>query len=255
MHYNFKHPQELEGKRKIWDTLGYEQVWFSGDNKGIRELFKRYPDYIVGFAALKMDKGPHWRNPDVSHEHIDTPGDIVRYQEEGFHGLKVMLVQNPFSYKRYFALYEKAAELKMPILFHTGYTSGGVIQDYYRPNYLIDISQKIPELKIIMAHLGGQFFWEAIWAIMKCPHIYADISGGTMRYFPSDFYKMLFLRVPRNKTDSQLTSRSLTQKLVFGSDNPDDTLEFYKNFINALEIPNEIQELIYYKNAELLLSK
>lgn len=64
--YNFKQPGELEAKRReVWDALGYAQVWFSGNNPGIRELVRRYPDYAVGFAALKMDKGSHWRNPEV----------------------------------------------------------------------------------------------------------------------------------------------------------------------------------------------
>jgi len=42
---------------------------------------------------------------------------------------------------------------------------------------------------------------------------------------------------------------SLIGKLVFGSDNPDDTLEFYQNFMSALEIPVPVQRKVYYENA------
>ncbi|NLX04357.1 MAG: amidohydrolase family protein [Phycisphaerae bacterium] len=263
-HYNFVDPSELEEKRRtVWDGLGYSQVWFSGNNRSVRELFRRYPDYAVGLAAVKLEKGAHWRNPEVEPEHVDNSDDVVRYRDQGFAGLKVMYVGHPFSHPSYLPIYERAAELRMPILFHTGYTSSVEYQDYYRPSHLIDIGQRVPELRIIAAHLGGQFFWETIWAMSKCPNVYADLSGGTVRYFPAEFFRMLFLRVRRNDTTGSAVVDPDSaddqpcppiRKLVFGSDNPDDTLEFYRQFMIALDVPAENRELIYHGNAEKLLA-
>jgi len=42
---------------------------------------------------------------------------------------------------------------------------------------------------------------------------------------------------------------SLARKFVFGSDNPDDTLEFYINLLDGLDVPEDVQELIYFRNA------
>ena len=121
----------------------------------------------------------------------------------------------------------------------------------------------VPELRIIAAHLGGQFFWETIWAMSKCPNVYADLSGGTVRYFPAEFFRMLFLRVRRNDTTGSAVVDPDSaddqpcppiRKLVFGSDNPDDTLEFYRQFMIALDVPAENRELIYHGNAEKLLA-
>jgi len=41
----------------------------------------------------------------------------------------------------------------------------------------------------------------------------------------------------------------LVGKLMFGSDNPDDTMEFYRSFMEALEVPGDVQERVYYSNA------
>lgn len=263
-HYNFTHPADLEKKRnEVWDQLGYTQVWFSGNDAGIAEMIQRYPDYVVGFGALKLDPGPHWRNPEVDPSRVDGPDAVPRYRDAGFLGLKIMYVQHPFSYPRYMAVYEKAVELDMPILFHTGYTKNAT-QDFYRPDYLIDVAQAFPECKIMIAHLGGQYFWEAVWAITHCPNVYADLSGGTLRYFPAEFFKTLFLRVPRNQTFSEpsvgfsMETNDTGQpdpaaKLVFGSDNPDDTLPFYHNVMNVLNAPSSLREKVFFGNAESLL--
>jgi len=42
---------------------------------------------------------------------------------------------------------------------------------------------------------------------------------------------------------------SLARKFVYGSDNPDDTLEFYINLLEGLGVPDDVQELVYFRNA------
>ena len=84
----------------------------------------------------------------------------------------------------------------------------------------------------------------------SCENVWYDMSGGTIRYYPTAWFRWLFERVDRNQTSQEpKVDLSLIGKLVFGSDNPDDTLEFYRNFMAALEIQAEVQEKVYYGNA------
>jgi predicted TIM-barrel fold metal-dependent hydrolase len=104
---------------------------------------------------------------------------------------------------------------------------------------------------MVGAHLGNQWAMEAVSAMQTCPNVWFDMSGGTIRYYPEAWFRWLFERVARNQTSQPpKVDLDLVGKLVFGSDNPDDTIEFYRDFMNALAIPGAVQERVYRRNAE-----
>lgn len=261
-HRHYENTDDLAEKRKLWDALGYRNLCYSGNLDGIRKLMKMYPDYITGFAYLKMDKGPFcWRNQDISQEHPIAVAEIDRYRDDGFRGLKVIYTEKPYSHDDYLPYYERAEKLEMPILFHTGWVNGGweycrPRQENYRPVYLQTIAGIFPGLKIICAHFGGlQFSQEALLAMWKHPNIYSDLSGGTIRRIPSSYLKNLFTLLPENQTETDAAlDLNIFRKFVYGSDNDDSMLKIYQRFFTDLKIPEEIQEAVFYKNISQMLN-
>lgn len=239
-HAHFHGADEVEQKRELWDSLGYVKVCMSFNNEEVLKLATRYPDYIIPFYHLDPD--------------AEGPDAVTAARERGFHGLKLIGPGRPYAHESYFPIYERAEALGMPALIHTGFLSfgrrGGVRQENLRPVELITIATFFPEFRIVGAHLGNQWPMEAVEAMMECENVWYDMSGGTIRHYPASWFRWLFERVERNQTAQQpKLDLDLVGKLVFGSDNPDDTLDFYKSFMAALDIPAEVQQKVYYDNA------
>ncbi len=239
-HAHFHGPDEVEQKRTLWDSLGYVKICMSFQNEQVLALAKRYPDYIVPFYHLKLD--------------AEGPDDVARAREQGFVGLKLIGPQRPYSHESYFPVYDRAQALSMPVLLHTGFLSfeggRGVRQENLHPTHLITTATYFPKLRMVGAHLGNQWPMEAVAAMEYCPNIWYDMSGGTIRNYPASWFRWLFERVDRNETGQDpKVSLELVGKLVFGSDNPDDTMDFYRSFMAALDIPAGVQQQVYYDNA------
>jgi uncharacterized protein len=242
-HAHFHDAEEVERSRPLWDSLGYVKVCMSGiggHNNDVRQLMARYPGYILGFYHFNLD---------------DEKADgVARARARGFTGLKFLGARYPYSEERYFPVYRRAEELGMPALFHTGvldfgFAPPGFRQEHPQPSTLITIANRFPAFRLLGAHLGTQWPIDAVTALGE-PNIWFDISGGTLRYYPAAWFRWLFERVERNQIDqTPRIDPELVGKLVFGSDNPDDTMDFYRNLLRALEIPPEIQQKIYYDNA------
>jgi predicted TIM-barrel fold metal-dependent hydrolase len=239
-HAHFHGRNEVEQKRALWDSLGYVRVCMSFRNEEVLRLAQRYPDYIVPFYHLNLDD--------------EGPEEVERARNRGFVGLKLIGPRLPYSDDSYFPIYDRTQALSMPVLLHTGFLSfeggRGVRQENLHPTHLITMASYFPRLRMVGAHLGNQWPMEAVAAMEYCPNIWYDMSGGTIRNYPASWFKWLFERVDRNETGQQpQVSPGLVGKLVFGSDNPDDTMDFYQNFMATLEIPAEVQQKVYYENA------
>jgi len=239
-HAHFHGPDEVEEKRALWDSLGYEKICMSFENEEVLKLAQRYPGYIVPFYHFDLDE--------------EGPDAVDRARERGFVGLKLIGPRKPYADESYFPVYARAEALGMPALIHTGFLAyepgAGLHQENLRPVYLITIATHFPRFRMVGAHLGNQWPMEAVSAMQTCENVWFDMSGGTIRRYPAAWFRWLFERVRRNQTGEQpAVDLDLVGKLVFGSDNPDDTLEFYRSFMAALDIPAQVQQKVYYANA------
>jgi predicted TIM-barrel fold metal-dependent hydrolase len=239
-HAHFHGPNEVEEKRELWDALGYERVCMSFQNEEVLKLAHRYPGYILPFYHLDLD--------------TEGPEEVSIAKDQGFVGLKLIGPAKPYADGSYFPVYERAQELDLPALIHTGFLAfgkgRGVRQENLRPTYLITIATFFPRFRMLGAHLGNQWPMEAVEAMMECDNVWFDMSGGTVRHYPASWFRWLFERVDRNKTGGKpKIDLSLVGKLIFGSDNPDDTMEFYQSFMSALAIPEAVQRKVYHDNA------
>ncbi|MCA1552860.1 MAG: amidohydrolase family protein, partial [Chloroflexi bacterium] len=151
-----------------------------------------------------------------------------------------------------YAIYKRAEELKLPILFHMGTSPVrfAPLEEAY-PLYIDRIAIAFPELKIVMAHMGHPWTQDTIVVIRKHPNVYADISA--LFYRPWSMYNTLRFA----------TEWSVLHKLLFGSDypiaTPTETIEGTRRVNDILEgtklprVPqDEIENIIQRDSLSLL---
>jgi len=139
-----------------------------------------------------------------------------------------------------YKLYEKAQELKIPVVFHTGTSVFHEARlKYANPLYLGDVAVDFPDLTIVQAH-GGRRLWydTAFFLAKRHKNVYIDISGlppqNLLNYFP-DLEK-------------------IAGKVIFGSDWPGIS-GIRKNIevIRKLPLKEETKRKIIGENAKKML--
>jgi predicted TIM-barrel fold metal-dependent hydrolase len=107
------------------------------------------------------------------------------------------------------ALYARAEELELPVMFHQG--ASPIRQAplrYAHPLVMDEIAILHPDLRVVMAHLGHPWQTDTFVVVRKHPHVYADVSAGFYR--PWSFYSAMRIATEWNVLD----------KLLLGSDFP-----------------------------------
>ncbi len=111
-----------------------------------------------------------------------------------------------------------------------------------------DVAIRMPDLRIVLAHMGWPWTWEAAALAMKHPNVYLDLSGvytGT----PVEHLTFLLQEVlPR-----RVVERFLSEKLVFGSNFPRMEEEKMAAAFTSLPLDEVCRERIGYQNAARLL--
>lgn len=185
---------------------------FKVPNEYVAGIVKQYPDRFIGFAGVDPHKG------------ILAVRELEKaVQELGLKGLKFihhileLYPNDPIMYP----IYEKAQELDIPVIFHTGnqFHSGTKLK-YCHPIYLDEVAVDFPRLKIIMAHFGFPWFPEGLAIIQRNPNVYFNIAGWAPKHIPEMVIRYM---------DSVLSHKAL-----FGSDYP---------LIPRKRIIKELQEL------------
>jgi hypothetical protein len=208
-------------------------------DKDVADFVKAHPDRFIGFTAAHPD-----RDIKVNLERID-----YAVNDLGLRGIKL----NPHSGfypndERLYPVYEKATELGVPVLVHTGVKSPveGTRVKYCRPIYLDDVVVDFPDMTLIIAHAGYPWVEETIMVGLYSANVYVDIS--TLNQIEEAFGSDVILSTLR-----KLSSSLGTGRMLFGSDWIYN-LEKMINAVNKADFLSERdKENILGKNAKELL--
>jgi predicted TIM-barrel fold metal-dependent hydrolase len=108
-----------------------------------------------------------------------------------------------------FAVFERAEELGLPILFHQGTSPVRFADlDFAHPRHIDRVATAFPDLKMILAHMAHPWQTDCYVVIRKHPNVYADISANFYR--PWSYYNAMRIA----------TEWAVLDKLLFGSDYP-----------------------------------
>jgi predicted TIM-barrel fold metal-dependent hydrolase len=207
-------------------------------NEYIAKLVDQHPDRFLGFAGVDPHKGK------------EAVKELERsIKDLGLKGLKLHpLVQKFFpNDERFFPLWEKAQDLKVPVLFHTGMAAWGAglpggdgfKLKYVNPMHLDDIAADFPDLTIIGAHPSWPWQEEMLAIAMHKPNVYMDLSGWSPKYFPPVLVQ--YMKGP------------LKDKFLFGTDYPFIKPKRWIDDFQKLDISQEVRERVLSKNASKVL--
>ena len=166
------------------------------------EAAGRYPDRIITFACFDP------RRPDA----VQLLDRAV--SELGMVGLKIHPAAGFFPNDRaVYPMYEKALDLGIPVMVHTGPEPKPLYSRHCQPIYVDDVAADFPDLNIILAHAGLSAWWqEAAGVASVAPNVYLDISGwqAMARLRPAEFYATL----------RSLIDTVGARRIMWGSDYP-----------------------------------
>jgi predicted TIM-barrel fold metal-dependent hydrolase len=168
-------------------------------NDFVAEYVSARPDSTVGFACV--DPNESGAVKELRHA----------ANELGLRGLKLAPPYQAFhpDAPEAWAVYRAAAELGLVLLFHQGavFTPSGVME-VANPILLDKLARELPELRIVIAHMGNPWHQEVIALMFKHANLYTDISARTSR--PNQLRAMLLAA----------TDYGVHDRVLFGSDYP-----------------------------------
>lgn len=219
-------------------------------NEGVKKWMDKYPDIIMGAGCIEIGHTP------------DPVSRVTELYNEGFKGLKFISPVKNYNDESYFGYYEKASELGMPIIFHTGILASmageglpeyNVDAEHMRPYHFDKICRRFPALKIVGAHLGVPHQNEAICISMTYKNVYYDFCGaGGSKLWVSELKKLLAPFPGADMKDpEQNVAKQYFKKFVFATDNP--PVHVWKknseDIMDYLGIDPETRQDFYWRNA------
>jgi len=112
--------------------------------------------------------------------HPDAARTVAHFPEWGLRGLKLYPPTQRFwaSDRAVFPVYEKAAELGIPVLFHFGVTVSPLCDlTYANPLHLSAALKQFPEVTFGIAHFGAGFLRETLLLAYHTENLFVDTSG------------------------------------------------------------------------------
>ena len=199
---------------------------------------KKNPETIIPFGRLSVDDA-------------NALGDVDYFAANGARGIKMRNPTHNWDDERYFPIYERIAKHGMLTLYHTGIAGFGQMGfARMRPDYLLTIAVKFPQLQILCAHLGNPWYAEAAEVIRWCKNVHCDITGSTLTKFQGNLSKIKeYLWWEGPTQHSAPDTIYAFEKIVFGTDEPperlDNMLSRYEDMFDACQVPEESRKKVY----------
>lgn len=171
----------------------------------------------------------------------DALPELERIKTLGLHGIKLHPDYQGFCAddEKAFPIYQKCAELGLPLIFHAGFDVVSPDKIHCTPQMGAKIADKFPALKMIMAHLGGCDCWDDTEKYLVGKNVYLD-TAFTEGLLPDE----QVLRIIRNHG---------SDKILFASDCPWHPSSREMKMLERLPLTEEERQNIFHRNAEKLL--
>ena len=258
-HHLGPEPDYADRLRETAQGLGFTRVvlvglpawkWPWATNDHVQAALRRHPDFFTGFAYVEP----------ADEAYTGTEGDgtaaVDRWRDAGFAGLKLIRTRRAYDHPSYIPTYARAAELGMPVLFHTGMVSR-TAQDKerdvhslrLRPAGIDYIARQVPGVKLIMAHLGHPWWDEAGETCRLNDNVLVDLSGPALRVLsPAELKRVLWWDADDDAGHHLAGTPEqggAWRHVIFGSDVPmakvGEVLGRYQTAMASLGLPADVQ--------------
>jgi uncharacterized protein len=183
-------------------VLGFKSHYLGADipNDFISSYVRQHSDKMIGLAGI---------DPSRPRKAVD---EIHRCMKDlGLRGITIAPSAQNFhpSHTNAMRVYETAVRLRLPVVVNHGLgLTAESRMEFARPVLFDEVARELPELKLIISHMGYPWVDETLVLLAKHPNVYADISG--LLHLPWIAYNALVAAYQVRVTD----------KLLFGSDFP-----------------------------------
>lgn len=250
-HYRFKlddkTPEQMAQDFIKADVKGFLMGWNAESASGLprctndhlMQVVKSSPQaFLGGFAGVDPWSG------EMAIQEAERAVKVL-----GATGLKFQPAVQAFfaNDRKFYPLWEKCVELKVPVQFHTGTTGVGaglpggmgIKLKYCQPLVYDDLAADFPDLTIIACHPSYPWQDEMIAVLVHKANVFNELSGWSPKYF-SDALK------------KEINGR-LQDKFMFGSDYPAISHERLFKDWEAQNFKPEVMDKVYIKNAQRIL--
>jgi len=161
----------------------------------------RHPDRLVFYGGVDP------RRPDAA-RFVE-----VATNEFGIRGVKIWPPAGALPNESYcYRVYQRCAELGLPVVVHTGQEIGPLRSECTRPMFVDQPANDFPELTFVLAHAGMGWWQEAAELAWHHPNVYVDIA----------YWQAKYLRSPQRFCEElrALISTAGKERVLFGTDWP-----------------------------------
>ena len=176
--------------------------------------------------------------------HPADPEAVARLnaiREAGFQGVKLHPYYQEFvlDEPRMFPIYERAQELNLILVCHTGYDIAFPRERRCDPEKILRVHQGFPRLKFIATHLGAWEMWDDVERLLIGKPIYLETSFS-IELLGRERARRMILAHPK-------------EYVLFGTDSPWTSQPASIRSVQELKLGDEREEAILFENAERLL--
>lgn len=168
--------------------------------------------------------------------------ELERIKSLGLKGVKLHPDYQGFfaNEERVLPIYRKCAELGLPVILHAGLDAMSVNCIHCTPKMSADILEKVPEMTLILAHMGGNELWDDAEKYLVGKNVWFDMAftDGNI----SDRQAIRMIRAHG------------AERILFASDCPWHAPTREKAMLERLPLNESEREKISHKNAERLLN-
>lgn len=179
------------------DAAGIDQSWISILDLGLSKVGEaRYS--ITELNRINAEIAKKYCNRSIAFVSVDPRREEavklleIGVKEWGMRGLKLIPAAGFYpNDENCYKLYDKADELGIPVLIHTGPETIPLYSKYCYPIYLDEVANDFPSLTLILAHAGFCWWREALNVASTKPNVYVDLAGWqpkTLRRPVDEFY-------------------------------------------------------------------
>jgi len=214
-------------------------------NKWTAEFARRVPGALPFATVMPQDEG--------NLEMLDS-----LFENDGFLGIKLQPLVSDFYLcdERMMDVYRLLLERGKILAVHAG--TAPVANEFVGAEYFEPVMRELPELKVVVAHMGAFEFDRFFAMVREYPNVHLDTS---VNFIDPEVIAGLVaqgkfppLEVPASFDPGVLTE--LSDRLLFGSDFPNFPYS-YADCIDSildLDLGEEFNRKVFFENAERLLA-
>ena len=197
----------------------------------------------VNDFAIELSKRGRLTFGSVHPDAENIQDELLRIKEAGLLGVKLHPVYQGFQIndRHAYPIYECCDALRLPICFHAGVDVGFPDNTSAMPKKSRDVVRDFPNLKIVLAHLGGYNVWDDVVTYLA--------GQGREVYF--DTAAVNWIIDPRFA--ERIVRKHGAERVLFGSDCPYENPGIAAQFVEGLNLPDDQKEMILSENVIRLL--